>query len=67
MAAKNTVLSEFAHDSELALLYKLNRTVRNIIGMPYGSVFELQHRSLKMVNEYDIADEVPEVVAGDST
>ena len=38
-------------------------SVKNIIGKPYGSVFELEQRSLKQVDEYDIMDEVPEVSA----
>ncbi len=34
------------------------------MGVPFGSVFELGHRTLKMVKEYDITEAVPEVATG---
>ncbi len=39
-------------------------SVKSIIGQPYGSVFELEHRTLKRVDGYDIIAEVSEPSAG---
>ena len=41
-------------------------SVKNIIGQPYGSVFELEHRTLKRVDGYDIITEISEPSAGET-
>jgi tRNA (adenine-N(1)-)-methyltransferase non-catalytic subunit len=71
----DTVIYYLHDSSQMGSMLKINPreqqkvgskkySVKSLIGAPYGSVFELQQRTLRLVGEYAILGEVPEVASG---